>query len=83
MADALGLGYMVAHSERVKMVRNGKMIEGNFMELAEGFDINDKDQNKVNTLKEAVSDDAGLQRDANRMEMFDFYAAKVTGIQEI
>lgn len=72
MADALGLGYMVAHSERVKMVRNGKMIEGNFMELAEGFDINDKDQNKVNTLKEAVSDDAGLQRDANRMEMFDF-----------
>ncbi len=72
MADALGLGYMVAHSERVKMVRNGKMIEGNFMEFVQGFDQNSKDPNAVKTLKEAVSDDAGLQRDANRMEMFDF-----------
>ena len=72
MADALGLGYMVAHSERVKMVRNGKVIEGNFMEFVQGFDQNSKDPNAVKTLKEAVSDDAGLQRDANRMEMFDF-----------
>ena len=42
------------------------------MEFVQGFDQNSKDPNAVKTLKEAVSDDAGLQRDANRIEIFDF-----------
>lgn len=72
MADALGMGNLVAHSERIKMVRNGKVVEGNFMEFAEGYDVKSHDDEKRKMLSEAVLDDPGFQRDINRMEVFDY-----------
>lgn len=72
MAEALGLEHMVAHSERIRMVRNGKVVEGNFMEFAEGYDVKSGDEEKRKVLAEAVLDDPGFQRDANRMEVFDY-----------
>lgn len=72
LAEALGLGDIVAHSERVRMVRNGKVVEGNFIAFAEGYDVSSSDPNVRKTLNEAVLDDLGFLRDTNRIEVFDY-----------
>ena len=72
MAEALGLGHMVAHSERIKMMRNGKIVEGNFMEFVEGLDVKTKDETEKSRLDKAGLDDPRFVRDANRLELFDY-----------
>lgn len=72
MAEALGLGHMVAHSERIKMMRNGKIVEGNFMEFVEGLDVKTENETERNQLDKAGLDDPRFVRDANRLELFDY-----------
>ena len=72
VAEALGLGHMVAHSERIKMMRNGKIVEGNFMEFVEGLDVKTKDETEKSRLDKAGLDDPRFVRDANRLELFDY-----------
>lgn len=72
MAEALGLGHMVAHSQRIKMMRNGKIVEGNFMEFVEGLDVKTKDGTERERLDKAGLDDPRFVRDANRLELFDY-----------
>lgn len=72
VADMLGIGHMIAHSQEIQTVRNGKIVRGNFMEFAKGIDVKTKSREEFDDLTNASIDSPGLLRDANRLSVFDY-----------
>lgn len=71
MAALLGIDKIAAHSERMVVTRDGKQIEGCFMEFAEGMDIRSEDTKK--RFDHVVVDlNAGFNRDHSTLEVFDY-----------
>ncbi len=73
MAELLGIGDIIAHSEPMKVKKDGKVMTGCFMEYAKGLDFNSKSQRVKQTFSEVgIFNTAGLNRDASTLEVFDF-----------
>lgn len=73
MAELLGIGDIIAHSEPMKVKKDGKVLTGCFMEFAKGVDSSSTRQRDLQALAEAeILDSPGLNRDSSTLEVFDF-----------
>ena len=78
VAELLGIGGIVAHSEKM-IVRSGdKVTAGCFMEFAEGVDITAKGERSRRVLDQidATIHPAGFYKDMTSMEVFDYLCAQ-------
>ena len=78
IAEFLGIGGIVAHSEKM-IVRSGdKVITGCFMEFAEGVDITAKGERSRRVLDQVDTSihTAGLYKDMTTLEVFDYLCAQ-------
>lgn len=71
MAALLGIDRIAAHSERMIVTKDGKQIEGCFMEFAEGLDLQ-SDETKKRFDHAVVDLNAGFNRDHSTLEVFDY-----------
>ncbi len=73
MAGLLGIDSIVAHSEKMVMWKDGRRIEGCFMEFAEGLDIN-SEREEDKKLKEQIAFEFGAEynKAESTMEVFDY-----------
>ncbi len=73
IADMLGIGNIIARSEKVSVSVDGKEVEGCFMEFAEGVDLYSRDpevREKIRSVE--FSETPALLRDMSRVEVLDF-----------
>ncbi len=78
IAEFLGIGNMVAHSEKM-IVRSGdKVTTGCFMEFAEGMDITAKGERSRRILDQVDASvrTPGYYKDMTSLEVFDFLCAQ-------
>lgn len=71
MAALLGIDKIAAHSERMIVTKDGKQIEGCFMEFAEGMDSN-SDETRKRFEHAVVEMNPGFNRDHSTLEIFDY-----------
>ena len=78
MAELLGIGDIIAHSEPMKVKMGGKVMTGCFMEFAKGTDLGSKSE-RVQRMFDQVEkfETAGLYRDSSTLEVFDFLCGQV------
>ncbi|MDD6074695.1 MAG: hypothetical protein PUB88_10670, partial [Clostridium sp.] len=77
MAELLGVGNLLAHSEKMTVQIDGQKVEGCFMEFAEGVDIcNGKDaaMEQINQIR--MENSPGFTRDACNLEVLDYLCAQ-------
>lgn len=78
MAELLGIGHIVAHSEKMQVLSDdGRVMKGCFMEMAKGIDLNSKDE-KVQAMIQQVelTNTPSLVKDFTTLEAFDFICAQ-------
>ncbi len=77
VANLLGMGKILAHSEKVVMNANGRKMEGCFMEFAEGLDLNSKKPELAEIVKSIdFKDNPGFNHDAANIEVLDYLCAQ-------
>ncbi|MCI6885990.1 MAG: hypothetical protein MR868_01885 [Lachnospiraceae bacterium] len=77
VAELLGVGNLLAHSEKMTVQMEGKEVEGCFMEFAEGVDIrNGKDAalEQINQIR--IENSPGFTKDACNLEVLDYLCAQ-------
>ena len=77
IAELLGLGSLVAHSEKMTVKVGDKELHGCFMEFAEGVDVrngNDMDQRLVSQID--FGNSPGFTKDACNLEVLDYICAQ-------
>lgn len=77
MAELLGVGNLLAHSEKMTVQIDGQKVEGCFMEFAEGVDIrNGKDaaMEQINQIR--MENSPGFTRDICNLEVLDYLCAQ-------
>ncbi|MDY5484149.1 MAG: hypothetical protein SPF91_08175 [Clostridium sp.] len=77
IAELLGVGNLLAHSEKMTVQIGGQKVEGSFMEFAEGVDIrNSKDEalEQINQIR--IENSPGFTRDACNLEVLDYLCAQ-------
>ncbi len=77
MAELLGVGNLLAHSEKMTVQMGDQKVEGCFMEFAEGVDIrNGKDEamEQVNQIR--IENSPGFTRDTCNLEVLDYLCAQ-------
>ncbi len=73
VADMLGIGDIIARSEKVSANVDGKEIEGCFMEFAEGVDLTSRDPKVRDMIRQIdFKENPGFLRDSSRIEILDF-----------
>ncbi len=73
VADLLGVGNIIARSERVTMDVDGKKVDGCFMEFAEGIDIESKDPHMREVIHSIdFKENPSYNRDAAKIELLDY-----------
>lgn len=79
IAELLGVGSIVAHSEKMVVKEGDKTREGCFMEFAEGTDFNSKKETTMRTVAEKVefSRNPGFYKDQSTIEMLDFLCGQM------
>lgn len=73
LAELLGVGTLIAHSEKMTVDVNGKSVSGCFMEFAEGVDVrNTKEMYELSKFSN-ISVEAGgsFSKDASNLQLFD------------
>ncbi len=78
IAELLGIGGIVAHSEKMVVKSGDRVITGCFMEFAEGMDLAAKGERKKRVLDQVDTGirTAGFNKDIATMEVFDFLCAQ-------
>ena len=77
IAELLGVGNLLAHSEKMTVQIGDQKVEGSFMEFAEGVDIrNSKDEalEQINQIR--IENSPGFTRDACNLEVLDYLCAQ-------
>lgn len=79
MAELLGVGDLIAHSEKMTVVVNGKELHGSFMEFAEGLDlVGTEDIHQLRHAGEVNRDIGGaVARDGSNLKLFDLICGQV------
>lgn len=75
MAALLGVERIAARSERMVVTKDGRQIEGSFMEFAEGVDLGSI-RTKRRFDNAVVELNAGFNRDHSTLEVFDYICAQ-------
>lgn len=73
MAELLGIGTLIAHSEKMIVNVNGKSVSGCFMEFAEGVDANNtKEMYELSKISNASVEIGGnFSKDSSNLQLFD------------
>ncbi|MGN0168056.1 MAG: hypothetical protein ACI4AB_08435, partial [Acetatifactor sp.] len=77
VAELLGVGNLLAHSEKMTVQMGGQEVEGCFMEFAEGVDIrNGKDEalKQINQIR--IENSPGFTKDACNLEVLDYLCSQ-------
>lgn len=77
MAHMLRMGQNVAFSENVTVIDNGVKMEGSFMATATGYDSRSEAGMEFMADKEFDFTAPSLQRDVNRMQVFDMLCGQI------
>lgn len=79
IAELLGVGTIVAHSEKMVVKDGDKTREGCFMEFAEGTDFRSKNETTMRMVAEKVefSRNPGFYKDQSTIEMLDFLCGQM------
>lgn len=73
MAELLGIGNIIAHSEPMRVRKDGKVMTGCFMEFAKGLDGRTTNERQKQALAEVETlDTPGMNKDSSTLEVFDF-----------
>ncbi len=73
LADLLGVGGLIAHSQEMEIEMDGKRIRGNFMEKAPGEDINSKDPEVLMKFAQVEKlQNPGLNKDLSNLRVLDY-----------
>lgn len=73
LADLLGVGGLIAHSQEMEIETDGKRIRGNFMEKALGEDINSVDPEVLMKFAQVEKmQSPGLNKDLSNLRVFDY-----------
>lgn len=77
IAEMIGLGHLVAHSEKMVVRSGDKTMMGCFMEFARGVDPTSKDPNTIQKLSEVeFSPNPSFTRDMAGLEILDILCAQ-------
>jgi len=78
IAELLGIGGIIAHSEKMVVKSGDKVITGCFMEFAQGMDISAKGERKKRVLDTVDTGirTPGFNKDMATMEVFDYLCAQ-------
>lgn len=77
VAELLGIGSIIARSEKMTVKAAGQVMQGCFMEQAKGIDLLSKDDGVRRMVSQTeIKPTAGLNRDMAAMEIFDFLCAQ-------
>ena len=77
IAELLGIGNIIAHSEKMTVKAGDKVMTGCFMEFAEGSDLNAQTARTKHKLTNmAVTPTAGFNKDMTTLEIFDYLCAQ-------
>ncbi len=78
VAELLGIGGIIAHSEKMVVKSGDRVVTGCFMEFAEGMDITAKGERKQRVLEQVDTSikTPGFYKDMATMEVFDFLCAQ-------
>lgn len=78
IAELLGVGHMVAHSEKMKVRVNGEEKSGCFMEFAKGLDIDSRSEKDMALIEKLeFTHNASFLKDMCNMEALDFLCGQV------
>lgn len=78
IAELLGVGHMVAHSEMMKVRVNGEEKSGCFMEFAKGLDIDSRSEKNMALIEQLeFTHNASFLKDMCNMEALDFLCGQV------
>lgn len=73
IAELLGVGHMIAHSEKMRVSINGTVKTGCFMEFAKGLDINSRKEEDLALIEQTeFTYNASFLKDMCSMEALDF-----------
>lgn len=73
IAELLGVGHMIAHSEKMRVSINGTVKTGCFMEFAKGLDINSRKEEDLAPIEQTeFTYNASFLKDMCSMEALDF-----------
>ncbi len=77
IAELLGIGNIIAHSEKMTVKAGDKVMTGCFMEFAEGSDLNARAATTRHRLHNMdVAPTAGFNKDMTTLEIFDYLCAQ-------
>lgn len=78
LAELLGIGNLIAHSEKMTVTINGRQVSGSFMEFAEGMDITKaNDRSQLKAISETDHRLVGnLAKDSSNLKLFDVICAQ-------
>lgn len=78
IAELLGVGHMVAHSEKMKVRVNGEEKSGCFMEFAKGLDMDSRSEKDMAVIEKLeFTHNASFLKDMCNMEALDFLCGQV------
>lgn len=73
IAELLGVGHMIAHSEKMRVSINGMVKTGCFMEFAKGLDLNSRKEEDLALIEQTeFTYNASFLKDMCSMEALDF-----------
>lgn len=73
IAELLGVGHMIAHSEKMRVSINGTVKTGCFMEFAKGLDLNSRKEEDLALIEQTeFTYNASFLKDMCSMEALDF-----------
>ncbi len=78
MAELLGIGHIVAHSEKMQVLsEDGRVMKGCFMEMARGIDLDSRDPRVQAMIEQVeVANTPSFVKDITTIEAFDFLCAQ-------
>lgn len=76
MAERLGVGKIVARSEKMNLQDGDKIIKGSYMNFAEGIDVRNGTPESVSKLQGIKLDTPKFMKDACNLDVFDFICAQ-------
>lgn len=79
MAELLGVGNLVVHTEKMTVTVDGKEVSGCFMEHAEGIDLaKTENEEELKQLNETVFEvGGGLAKDSSNLYLFDIICGQM------
>lgn len=78
IAELLGIGGIIAHSEKMTIRSGDKVMTGCFMEFAKGVDLNSKSERTLRMIEQTeLTSNASFNKDMTTLEVFDRLCGQV------